>query len=141
MSKIFKCSANNVTARRVHLKKEKGRNCMQYQSAKSRPEFSEAFWHPRRTFKFMMALLTDPRISISRKALFIIGIGVILSLLFPPNALTEFILSIVIPLVGAIVGVSLDIGYDWTAIILLFPILFYIFPDHIRAEHYQRIFR
>ena len=125
--------------------KEKGRNCMQYQPqqqyAKSRPGRLEAFRHPGRTFKFIVTLLTDPRIPISRKALFIIGIGALLSLLPLPDAVSIFILSIAFPLVGTVAGVPLDIGADWMAIILLFPMLFHIFPDHIRAEHYQQIFR
>ncbi len=113
----------------------------QQQPAKSRPGRLEAFWHTGKTFKFVGTLLADPRISISRKALFIIGIGALLSLLFVPDAVAEFILSIAIPLVGPVVGVPLNIGADWMAIMLLSPMLFHIFPAHIRAEHYQWIFR
>jgi hypothetical protein len=110
------------------------------QYTKSRPGRLEAFRHPGRTFKFLWTLLTDPRIPISREAMFIIGLGALLSLLSLPNAVAEFILSIAIPFVGTVAGVPLNIGADWTAIILLFPMLFNLFPDHIRAEHYQWIF-
>ena len=113
----------------------------QQQHAKSQPDRSEAFWHPGKTFKFVGTLLADPRISIFQKALFIIGIGAILSLLFVPDTVAEIILSIAAPIIGTIVGVPLDIGAEWTAIILLLPVLFHIFPDHIKAEHYQHIFR
>ncbi len=122
------------------LIKENGHNFMQYQSAKSRPGSLEAFRHPGRTFKFTVTLLTDTRIPISRKALFIIGICALLSLLPLPNAVSEIILSIAFPIVGTVAGVPLNIGADWMAIILLFPMLFNLFPDHIRAEHYQWIF-
>jgi len=113
----------------------------QHQSAKSQPGRLEAFRHPIRTLRFVVTLLTDPRIPISRKALFIIGIGALLSLLPLPDAVSEIILSVAIPFIGPVVGIPFDISADWMAIILLFPMLFYIFPAHIRAEHYQQIFR
>ncbi len=62
-------------------------------------------------------------------------------MLLVPIAVAEFVLSIAFPFVGTVAGSPLDIGADWAAILLLTPLLVYLFPAHLRAKHYQWIFR
>lgn len=89
----------------------------------------------------MRSLLIDMRVSILRKVFFVVPIiGLVLLLIFP-DALNEALLSTILPIVGTLLGIPLDAGFDWIAFGLVALNLLRIFPDEIVAEHYQRIFR
>src|SRR5260370_4893229 len=69
------------------------------------------------------------------------SIGALLIVLLFPDALNEVVLSTVFPLVGTVLGVPLDAGFDWVAFALAAVSLLRFFPAHLVAEHYRRIFR
>jgi hypothetical protein len=45
-----------------------------------------------------------------------------------------------LPLVGTVLGIPLDAGFDWIALSLVSINLLRIFPADIVSEHYQDIF-
>ncbi|HLI69171.1 MAG TPA: hypothetical protein VKV19_05380 [Ktedonobacteraceae bacterium] len=106
----------------------------------SRPKGRDIFFHAIKTGRLIGALSRDRRISIFRKVLFFgLVLGLLIILLFP-DILDETFLSIVLPLLGTILGVPLDIGFDWVAFALAVIALLHIFPAEIVGEHYQRLF-
>jgi len=112
------------------------------QSAKplARPKRLDVFFHAIKTFKLVGTLLTDRRVPLLRKVLFLCSIGVLLVILIFPDALGEIVLSTVLPLVGTVLGVPLDAGFDWLAFALLVVNLLRFFPAEVVAEHYRTIF-
>jgi hypothetical protein len=115
---------------------------MMQQSAKSleQPKRFEIFFHFIKTGKLIIALFKDRRVSIIRKALFVIAVAALLFVLFFPDLIDETILSLALPAVGTVLGVPLDAGIDWMAFALLAVNLLRIFPPEIVAEHYTDIF-
>ncbi len=115
---------------------------MQQQSTNplAHPKRLDIFLHGIKTFRLLGSLLIDSRIHIIRKLLFIGSIGALLILLFFPDLLSEAFLSIVLPIVGTVLGVPLDAGMDWIAFALLLVNLLRYFPTWIVEEHYGRIF-
>jgi hypothetical protein len=105
-----------------------------------RPKRLDIFFHGIKTFKLVGALLTDRRVPLMRKALFLGSVGALLVILIFPDALGEFVLSTVLPLVGTVLGVPLDAGFDWVAFALLIVNLLRFFPAEVVAEHYRNIF-
>lgn len=107
----------------------------------SRPKGRDIFFHAIKTVRLIGALGGDRRVSIIRKAFFFgIILGLLVILLFP-DIFGEAVLSVVLPLVGTVLGVPLDLGFDWTAFALAVIALLNIFPAEIVGEHYQRLFR
>ena len=104
------------------------------------PKRFDVFFHAIKTFKLVGALLVDARISIMRKALFLGSIAVLLVILIFPDAVNEIVLSTVLPVVGTVLGVPLDAGFDWVAFSLLVVNLLHFFPAEIISEHYRNIF-
>ena len=110
----------------------------QYSSERTKPKSLHLLFHLIKTAKLVGALLRDRRISFMSKAVFVlITAALILVLLFPD---VEIGLSFILPIVGTILGVPLDVGLDWVALALLLPNLLRFFPAEVVAEHYERIF-
>jgi hypothetical protein len=105
------------------------------------PKRRDIFLHGAKTFKLISALVTDPRIPLWRKAFFFGSIAALLVVLLFPDAINEALLSTALPLVGSVVGVPLDAGFDWVTFALVVVSLLRFFPAPLVAEHYNRIFR
>jgi hypothetical protein len=113
----------------------------QYTTKKiARPRRRDVFFHGIKTVKFIGSLIKDPRIHIVRKILFFSTIIILLAILAFPDFFEEVGLSIVLPLIGTLLGVPLDAGFDWIAFALVVVSLLRIFPAEIVGEHYQQIF-
>jgi hypothetical protein len=119
---------------------------MQQSSQQSMPEALvhprtfDVFFHLIKTSKLLGALLTDERISLGRKVLFLGSIGFFLVLLIFPDIFGEVMASVVLPVLGTILGIPLDAGFDWIAFALAVVGLLRIFPPEVISDHYQRIF-
>ena len=105
------------------------------------PKRRDIFLHLGKTLKLIGALLTDRRVPLWRKALFAASIGGLLVILFFPDVINEVVLSTVLPVVGTVLGVPLDAGFDWVAFALVGLSLLRFFPAELVSEHYRRIFR
>lgn len=105
-----------------------------------RPRRRDIFFHFIKTGRLIGALSKDRRVSIVRKVSFFIVILAFLAILFFPDAIDEIGLSFALPLVGTILGVPLDAGFDWVAFALVSVSLLRIFPAEIVSEHYQHLF-
>ena len=106
----------------------------------ARPKRLDVFFHAIKTFKLIGSLLIDSRISIVRKVLFLGSVGALLAILIFPDAFNEAVLSMVMPVVGTVLGVPLDAGFDWVAFALVVVNLLHFFPAEIISEHYRNIF-
>lgn len=104
------------------------------------PKRLDIFLHGFKTVKLIKALMIDRRVSVFKKVLFVGSIAAIVAILLFPDAINETILSTVLPLVGTILGVPLDAGFDWIAFTLVAVNLLRYFPAEIVSEHYSRIF-
>jgi hypothetical protein len=109
-------------------------------SQRTRPKRWDIFLHIAKTLRLIRALMTDRRVSLWRKALFLGSIAGLLIILLFPDALNEAVLSTVLPLAGTVLGVPLDAGFDWMAFAFAVVTLFHFFPAELVAEHYRRIF-
>jgi hypothetical protein len=105
------------------------------------PRRRDIFFHFIKTGKLIGALFTDPRVPLTRKVLFLATVAALVLVLFFPDAIGEVGLSAILPIVGTVVGVPIDAGFDWTAFALLAVNLLHVFPAHLVAEHYNDIFR
>jgi hypothetical protein len=105
------------------------------------PRRRDIFLHAGKTFRLIGALMSDRRIALWRKLLFLGTIGGLLAILFFPDFFSETFLSVVMPVVGTIAGVPIDAGFDWMAFALVAVNLLKYFPAQIVAEYYQTIFR
>lgn len=104
------------------------------------PKRRDIFFHAIKTSQLVGALSKDRRVPIIRKVCFFgIILALVLILLFP-DAIDETILSVALPFVGTILGVPLDVGFDWIALALVSVSLLRIFPTDVVSEHYQRLF-
>lgn len=104
------------------------------------PKRLDIFLHGFKTARLIKALIVDRRVSVFKKALFMGSIAAIVAILLFPDAINETTLSTVLPLVGTIIGVPLDAGFDWIAFTLVAVNLLRFFPSEIVSEHYTRIF-
>ncbi len=111
-----------------------------FSEQKAYPKRLDIFLHLFKTGRLLWALLTDGRITLVQKVLFLGSIVLLLVLLFFPDLLGEFIASTVLPLVGTVLGIPLDAGFDWVAFALVVVSLLRVFPAYVVAEHYQIIF-
>ncbi len=84
--------------------------------------------------------MTDRRVSLWRKVLFVGSLGGLLVLLFFPDLFGEFFLSTVLPAIGTVAGVPIDAGFDWMAFALVAVNLFRLFPAELVTEYYRQIF-
>ncbi|MBO0778147.1 MAG: hypothetical protein J2P37_04895 [Ktedonobacteraceae bacterium] len=106
-----------------------------------RPRGWDLFFHFIRTIKLIGRLLGDRRIPLARKGLFIGVAGGLLVVLLFPDLLGEFVMGLVLPVAGTILGIPIDAGIDWLAFALAIVNMLRFFPDEIVAEHYQDLFR
>jgi hypothetical protein len=107
---------------------------------KAYPKRREVFFHLLKTGRLIGALFTDRRVPVGRKIFFITVFVVLLAVLFFPDLLGELGLSVILPVLGTVLGVPIDAGFDWTAFALLAVNLLHIFPTYLVAEHYNEIF-
>ncbi len=116
---------------------------MQQQLAKKPTAFPrrrDIFFHFFKTGKLVGALFTDRRVPLTRKIFFVAVIAALLAVLFFPDAIGDLGLGAVLPVIGNVLGVPIDAGFDWTAFALLAVNLLKVFPAYIVAEHYNDIF-
>src|SRR5438477_12319937 len=111
-----------------------------YTTSRIQPSRWKIFLHAGKTFKLIGGLMTDRRVSLWRKVLFVGSIGGLLLLLFFPDLFSEAFLSTVFPLIGTVAGVPIDAGFDWMAFAMVALNLFKFFPTELVSEHYQNIF-
>ena len=111
-----------------------------YEGEKLRPRRRDIFLHAGKTFKLIGGLMTDRRVSLWRKLLFVGSVGGLLLLLFFPDLFSEAVLTTVLPIVGTIAGVPIDAGFDWMAFALVAVNLLKFFPAELVAEYYRNIF-
>ncbi len=111
-----------------------------YEGEKLRPRRRDIFFHAGKTFKLIGGLMTDRRVSLWRKLLFVGSVGGLLLLLFFPDLFSEAVLSTVLPIVGTIAGVPIDAGFDWMVFALVAVNLLKFFPAELVAEYYKNIF-
>ncbi len=111
-----------------------------YEGEKLRPRRRDIFLHAGKTFKLIGGLMTDRRVSLWRKLLFVGSVGGLLLLLFFPDLFSEAVLSTVLPIVGTIAGVPIDAGFDWMVFALVAVNLLKFFPAELVAEYYRNIF-
>jgi len=111
-----------------------------YEREKLRPRRRDIFLHAGKTFKLIGGLMTDRRVPLWRKLLFVGSVGGLLLLLFFPDLFSEAILTTVLPIVGTIAGVPIDAGFDWMAFALVAVNLLKFFPAELVAEYYRNIF-
>ena len=104
------------------------------------PRRLDMLFHAGKSLKLVGSLMTDPRIALWRKALFFGAIGILLVLLLFPDVFGEFVLSTMLPLVGTVLGVPLDAGFDWLTFALVVVSLLRLFPPEFVSEHYRSIF-
>ncbi len=104
------------------------------------PKRLNLLFHFLKTGRLLWALLKDGRITLIQKILFLGSIVMLLVLLFFPDVLGEFVTSTVLPVLGTVLGIPLDAGFDWMAFALVVVNLLHVFPASIVAEHYQAIF-
>ena len=105
------------------------------------PKRLDIFLHGVKTLKLIGALMTDPRIPLLRKIFFFASIAGLAVVLFFPDALNEVFLSTIMPVIGTVLGVPLDAGFDWVAFALAAIGLLRFFPAELVAEHYEQIFK
>jgi|SRR5258706_10698626 hypothetical protein len=106
-----------------------------------RPRRIDVFLHGIKTFKLIGALMTDGRVALWRKVFFFGSIAGLLVILLFPDAINEFVLTAILPLVGTVAGVPIDAGMDWVGFALVVVSLLRFFPADLVAEHYRQIFR
>lgn len=105
------------------------------------PKRRDIFLHGVNTLKLIGALVADPRIPLWRKLFFFASIGGLAVILFFPDAFNEVFLSAILPVLGTVLGVPLDLGFDWVAFALAIVALLRFFPSELVAEHYSHIFK
>src|SRR5262249_43563021 len=129
------------------VKKQEANYSMQEKTTSS--QWPEKLTPPRRitlffpmikTFKMILAFLKDRRIPVIRKKIFFGSILFLLVLLFFPDLFGEVVLSFVLPLVGTVLGIPIDAGFDWVVFAIAVVSLLRVFPAEMVSEHYKRIF-
>ena len=88
----------------------------------------------------MRSLLIDGRVPVVRKVVFLATIIGLAVLLIFPDVFNEAFLSTVLPLVGTVLGIPIDAGFDWVTFALATMGLLHVFPTELVAEHYESIF-
>lgn len=101
----------------------------------------DVFLHFVKTFRLIGSLLGDGRVPAIRKVFFVGVLLAFLALLVFPDLLSETVLSVVLPVVGTVLGVPLDAGFDWLAFAFAVIGLLRVFPPEIVAEHYTSLFK
>jgi hypothetical protein len=105
-----------------------------------RPPWWELAFHPMKTLHLVGALLRDPRVSIIRKLAFIVPVTLAVAALIAPETVLGVVVAAVLPLVGPLVNLPVDLSFDWLAVGLLAYALLRVFPAPVVREHHLRIF-
>src|SRR5437764_6131479 len=98
-----------------------------YDAQRLQPRRRDVFLHIGKTFRLIGGLMTDRRVPLWRKLLFVGSVGGLLLLLFFPDLFSEAVLTTVLPIVVTIACVLIDAGFDWMAFVLVALILFKFF--------------
>jgi hypothetical protein len=104
------------------------------------PKRRDIFFHVFKTGNLIGSLVRDHRVSIGRKVGFFVAVAALAAILLFPDILDEIGLTFALPLLGTILGIPIDAGFDWVAFALVAVSLLKIFPKEIVGEHYKRIF-
>ena len=112
-----------------------------YTTKHIQPSRWKIFTHVGKTLKLINGLMSDRRISLWRKLLFVGSIGGLLLLLFFPDLFNETFLSAVFPLIGTVVGVPIDAGFDWMAFSMVALNLLQILPNRTRSRTLPKYIR
>lgn len=98
----------------------------------------QAITHLPRTLKVAGATLSDTRVNLLPKIMFIGSIVFILAALLTPEVLAEFVA--LVPGVGdllAVIGIPVDGAIDWLALGIAALNLMKLFPQEIVNEHFD----
>ena len=106
----------------------------------TRPHVWELILHPLKTLRFVGALARDPRVSLLRKTLYLLVVGVLLVALLIPEGLVAALIATLLPVVGPIVAIPADATVDWLFLGTIAYALLALFPAHIVREQHARIF-
>ncbi|MBX5450363.1 hypothetical protein [Thermogemmatispora sp.] len=105
------------------------------------PRRLDLLFHLGKTVRLIAYLLRHKQVGLWRKLFFVGSCGALIILLLFPDALGEVISSAVLPVVGTILGVPLDAGFDWLTLALVLATLLRIFPTEVVEEGYRQVFR
>lgn len=97
------------------------------------------FFHFRKTIHLVQAVLSDGRVPLPRKALFLCAVATLLVALLVPDA-GSALASLIVPVIGPLVDLPIDAGLDWSVAIALAPWLLRFLPAEIVSEHQAAIF-
>jgi hypothetical protein len=101
---------------------------------------AELLMHPFKTFYLITALLVDPRVSLVRKALFVIPIALLILAVLLPESLLAGLVGLILPLVGLALDAPINAALDWIGVALVSYALLRVFPAKIVAEYHARLF-
>ncbi|WP_376796530.1 hypothetical protein [Thermogemmatispora sp.] len=110
-------------------------------SRRLRPRRFELLFHAIKTARLVAYLLRHERVGLGRKLLFIGSCGVLMVFLLFPDILGEAISSTLLPVLGTVLGVPLDAGFDWLTLVLILGALLRLFPAEVLEEGYRQVFR
>jgi len=110
------------------------------EAPESRPGALEMLFHPGQSFKFVLSLLTDRRVSVVRKLLFLVPIAILILALLAPETIIGVLVGTVLPVAGEVLSLPLDVSLDWITLVIIGFALLRIFPPRIVSEHHQRLF-
>lgn len=105
-----------------------------------RPHVMELLMHPSKTVRLIAALHRDPHVSLVRKLLFVIPLLLLFAALLIPDTVFGGLISVVLPVVGPVLGIPADAALDWITIGVVGFALLHVFPSSILDAHYRRIF-
>jgi hypothetical protein len=105
------------------------------------PRRRDLVFHFFKTLRLVGDVLWDRRVSLLRKGIFVVGIGVLLILLLFPEVVGDgaTLLAAIFPLFG--VELPAEGVADWLAFALASFSLLSVFPKEIVGEHYEQLFR
>lgn len=104
------------------------------------PHVSELLLHPVKALKFVGGLLTDRRVSVFRKLVFVVPVLGLLVALLLPESLVAALAGTVLPVVGALISLPIGATLDWTVLAAVALLLLHIFPASIVREYHARLF-
>lgn len=96
--------------------------------------------HPFRTVRMVKAILSDRRVVFWRKFFFLAISSALICVLVLPDLFSAAFLGTVLPVIGFFIGVPMGAGFDWATFVLCSKMMFRIFPEEVKMEHYRREF-
>lgn len=104
------------------------------------PKYWNLLIHIGKTVRLIWACITDPNINDFRKLLFILSAIASGICIFFMDVLPDWLAGIIIPLIGFVAGIPIDLVADWLLIPLVIIGLIKLFPKDRVAFHYAEIF-